>query len=120
MGSEEANKSRKENYKGEEPKVVVRGQEFRLDESQTRKFGVTKVELQGILLMLLRNAKSPQSSQRGLFNRLLVHMKITAVGDSRDELVKIYMENLRELKGQGKVEFESGKTHLNIRLVKHL
>lgn len=36
----------------------------------------------------------------------------------RENLFKIYMENLRELKNAGKVEFVSGKTRLNIRLAK--
>ena len=117
MKSEKSMESRCEKKKGKEPKVVIRGKEFRLDESQTGKFGVTKVELQGILLMLIRKTKDTKLSQRGLFSRLLDHMKISNDDENQEELLKIYLGNLQELRDAGKVEFVSGKTRINLRLV---
>ena len=102
----------------QEPIIKVKGETFSLRDSQTGKFGVTKSELQGIILMLLRLNKSGRCAQKRLFTRLLGHMKIRASGESREELLKIYMENLRELRDAKKVEFISAKTRLNIRLVK--
>ena len=104
----------------QEPIVRVDGQTFSLSESQTGRFGLTKSELQTIILLLLRQNKSGRCAQKLLFSKLLGHMRIHASGESREKLLKIYIENLRELKDANKVEFVSGKTRLNIRLVKPL
>jgi len=102
------------------PIIRVSGETFSLRDSQTGKFGLTKSELQTIILLLLKQNKSGRCAQKHLFTRLLGHMQIRASGESREEILKIYLENLRELKVANKVEFVSGKTRLNIRLVKPL
>jgi len=100
------------------PILRVNSQFFSLSDSQTGKFGVTKTELQMIILLLLNKNRSGRCSQRILFNKLLSHLRIRASGDTRDKLMKIYLENLQDLKANSKVEFVSGKTRLNIRLIK--
>ena len=102
------------------PIIRVSGETFSLRDSQTGKFGVTKSELQTIILLLLRHNKSGRCSQKRLFTRLLGHMKIRVSDESREKILKIYMENLRELRDADKVEFAIGKSRLNIRLVKPL
>lgn len=104
--------------KQQEPTIKVGGETFSLSESQTGKFGITKTEVQIILLLLLRQNRRGRCAQKVLFGRLLRHLRIRASGDTRENLFKIYMENLRELKDSGKVEFVSGRTRLNIGLAK--
>ena len=95
----------------------VDGQSFSLNEIKAGKFGTEGTELQTIILWLLRKMKSGQCSQRFLFGRLCSHLGIRASSEARDKLLKVFMDNVRKLRDAGKVEFVSGKTHLNIRLV---
>jgi hypothetical protein len=112
----ERHKKELKNQKG--PVIRIKEKIFSLPDSQTGKFCVTKSELQSIILLLLRQNKSGRCGQKRLFTKLLSHMQIRASGESHKELLKIYLENLRELRDANKIEFISGKTRLNIRLAK--
>jgi hypothetical protein len=47
---------------------------------------------------------------RALFRLVLKRMKIDTRGKPAEELLKIFVENLRVLKNVGKIEFTSGKS----------
>ena len=101
-----------------EPSVSVKGEKFSLSYTETGRFEVTKAELQNIIIMVLSQTRSGSRPIRALFRLMLKHMKIRTRGKPAEELLKIFLENLRELKDLGKIEFTSGKAKPYVRLNK--
>ena len=101
-----------------EPVVVVKGEMFSLSDTQTGRFGVTKAELQNMIIKVLTQTQRGSKPTRTLFRLLLKQMNIHTRDKPAEELFKIFVENLRELKNEGKIEFISGKTKLNVRFAK--
>lgn len=101
-----------------EPFVSVKGEKYSLSCTKTSRFGVTKVELQNIIIMVLSKTRSGSSPIRALFRLVLKRMKIRTRGKPAEELLKIFVENLRELKNAGKVEFTSGKSKPYVKIIK--
>ena len=100
----------------QEPTIKVDGQSYSLNESQTGRFGVTKAELQGMIVSILSHTRKGSKAARPLFKSLLQHMGIITRGKPAEELYKIFFANLRELKDRGRIMLVSGKTRLYVRL----
>ena len=92
------------------PVIHIHGRTVSLDVTETGRFGVTKAELKDIIIKILCNTKSGSRKQRALFNMVLKYMKIKIYGQPKEELLKVYIEVLREMKDESMVGFKSGKT----------
>ena len=101
-----------------ESNVLVKGETFSLSDTQTGRFGVNKAELQHIVIMVLYQTLSGSRPIRTLFRLVLKRMNIRTSGKPSEELLKIFVTNLRELKNEGRIELISGKTKTYARLVK--
>ena len=98
------------NTRDQSPVLRLNGHEIPLDESETGRFGITKKELKNIIYTRLCSTKSGSRKQRALFAMVLKFMGIKTQGKPREELLKIYIEVLREMKHEGMVTFKSGKS----------
>jgi len=102
----------------QEPTITVDGETFPLSQSQTGKFGITKGELRNLIVKILTESKSRSRPQRTLCRLLLKRMGIRTHSGPQQEYFKDYIILLRQMKEEGLVEFVSGKTKVNVRLVK--
>ena len=104
--------------KQQEPVVRADGETFSLDESQTGRFGITKAEFKKLIVTILRETRSGSRPQRTLFRLLLRRMSISTRSKHEQEYLKEYLIHLRQMKEDGIVEFVSGKTKVNVKLLK--
>lgn len=97
--------------------IRVGGREVPLEKSETGDFGVTKDELKFIIRRQLSKRKSRTQMQRVLFGSVLSSMKMNPRGDTREAMLKVFVETLREMRDAGEVSFKSGKTSLLVELL---
>ena len=109
--------SKDEIKKEQEPTIRVDGEVYLLSESQTGKFGITRGEFLKLIIKILSETKSGSRSQRDLFKLLLKRMGIRTHGKLEQEYFRDYIIHLRQMKEEGLVEFVSGKTKVNVRIV---
>lgn len=91
---------------------------YSVDDVQSSRFGVSGEELEWIILAILKKSPRHKCVVKTLFNKVLSHLHKKPRGNTREEMLQVFVRHLRQLKEQGKIEFISAKTKVHVRLIK--
>jgi hypothetical protein len=95
---------------GGHPILHLEGREISMKESETGRFGITKNELKRIAYKQLCATGNGRRKPQALLDLVLKFMNIRTHGKPKEEMMKVFIAILREMRDEGRVEFKSGQT----------
>jgi len=96
--------------------VRIDGHEVPQGPSETGDFGVSKAELKHIIYGQVCRRHDEPLTHRVVFNRVCAHMQLECTLEKEEEMLKIFMQLLRELRDERRVIFRSGDTATYVEL----
>jgi hypothetical protein len=97
--------------------VRIDGQEIPDGPSETGGFGLSKDEFRYLILNHLANHRGKAMKQRALFEMICKHLNLEATGQKGDEMLRFFVQFLRELRDAGRVKFSQAGTAVYVKLV---